>query len=124
MAEESRIDVYTLKLSSHPINDSVFTTYMPRMINMYMYICYVSVVHRYFRTEESKESVLVIPVGSVTAQTELTYEYGVRSKGRKHTEKAGEGKGNVKLWRETLTASGGNLTHNTLLSSYKWELCH
>ena len=30
-----RIDVYILRLSSHPINDSVFTTYMPRMINMW-----------------------------------------------------------------------------------------
>lgn len=42
---------------------------------------------RYFRTEESKESVLVIPVGNVTAQTELTYEYGVRRKGRRQAEK-------------------------------------
>lgn len=46
-----------------------------------LYVC------RYFRTEESKESVLVIPVGNVTAQTELTYEYGVRRKGGRHTEK-------------------------------------
>jgi hypothetical protein len=39
--------------------------------------------------------VLVIPVGSVTAQTELTYEYGVRRKGRrqpgKEKEKGGQG---------------------------------
>lgn len=50
-----------------------------------LYVC------RYFRTEESKESVLVIPVGNVTAQTELTYEYGVRRKGGRQTEKkAGE----------------------------------
>ena len=40
----------------------------------------VCVCCRYFRTEESKESVLAIPVGSVTAKTELTYEYGVRRK--------------------------------------------
>ena len=40
----------------------------------------------YFRTEESKESVLMIPVGSVTAQTELTYEYGVRNKARTRKE--------------------------------------
>ena len=33
MAEECRIDVYILRLSSHTINDSVFM-YMPRMINM------------------------------------------------------------------------------------------
>ena len=32
---------------------------------------------------------LVIPVGSVTAQTELTYEYGVRNKGKKPAEKTG-----------------------------------
>jgi hypothetical protein len=52
------------------------------------------ILHRdlYFRTEESKESVLVIPVGSVTAQTELTYEYGVRKKARTRKEKDGEEK--------------------------------
>lgn len=33
----------------------------------------------YFRTEESKDSVLTIPVGNVTADTELSYEYGVRN---------------------------------------------
>ena len=45
---------------------------------------------RYFRSEERKESVLVIPVGSVTAQTELTYEYGVRRNGKKQkTEEKG-----------------------------------
>lgn len=37
---------------------------------------------RYFRTEESQESVLVIPVGNVTAETELTYEYGARARSR------------------------------------------
>ena len=45
---------------------------------------------RYFRTEESKESVLVIPVGSVTAKTELTYEYGARTKGKKPAVKTEE----------------------------------
>ena len=34
---------------------------------------------RYFRTEETGDSVLIIPVGNVTADTELTYEYGVRT---------------------------------------------
>ena len=65
-----------------------------------MYIC-LQLIHKssplflplsYFRTEESKESLLAIPVGNVTAQTELTYEYGVRRKGRKEkkeSEKAG-----------------------------------
>ena len=36
-------------------------------------------IHRYFRTEETGDSVLMIPVGNVTADTELTYEYGVRT---------------------------------------------
>ena len=52
---------------------------------------------RYFRTEESKESVLVIPVGNVTAQTELTYEYGVRRKGRRQTVKDPTKKGVYKM---------------------------
>ena len=34
---------------------------------------------RYFRSEESGDSLLTIPVGNVTADTELTYEYGVRT---------------------------------------------
>lgn len=34
----------------------------------------------YFRTEETAESMLLIPVGNVTADTELTYEYGTRTK--------------------------------------------
>ena len=46
VAEECRIDIYILRLSSHPVNDSVITTCMPRMINrqtltrqrVYMYI--------------------------------------------------------------------------------------
>jgi hypothetical protein len=50
------------------------------------------ILHRdlYFRSEESKESVLVIPVGSVTAKTELTYEYGARRDGKKPPEKTEE----------------------------------
>ena len=56
---------------------------------VFIYTC-VCVLCRYFRTEESKESVLVIPVGSVTAKTEITYEYGVR-RGQKHSEKKEEG---------------------------------
>ena len=39
----------------------------------------------YFRTEESKDSVLTIPVGNVTADTELSYEYGVRNKKKEQT---------------------------------------
>lgn len=35
---------------------------------------------RYFRSEDSQESMLLIPVGNVTADTELTYEYGSRTK--------------------------------------------
>ena len=42
-------------------------------------IC-VMLIHRYFRTEETGDSMLIIPVGNVTADTELTYEYGVRTK--------------------------------------------
>ena len=56
---------------------------------------------RYFRSEERKESVLVIPVGSVTAQTELTYEYGVRRNGNKPPEKTEE-KG---TWEECITSA-------------------
>ena len=48
---------------------------------------------RYFRSEDSKESVRVIPVGNVTAETELTYEYGVRRQSRKKTDASGEMKG-------------------------------
>lgn len=36
-------------------------------------------VRRYFRSEDTGESLLTIPVGNVTADTELTYEYGVRT---------------------------------------------
>ncbi|XP_003382887.1 PREDICTED: circularly permutated Ras protein 1-like [Amphimedon queenslandica] len=38
------------------------------------------IVHNgmYFRTEDSKENVIVKQVGNVTADTEITYEYGVR----------------------------------------------
>lgn len=39
----------------------------------------------YFRTEDTKESVLLIPVGNVTADAELTYEYGVRNHSKKST---------------------------------------
>ena len=46
---------------------------------------------RYFRTEESKESVREIPVGSVMATTELTYEYGVRKKPKKSSTSPPEG---------------------------------
>lgn len=47
---------------------------------------------RYFRSEESQESLLTIPVGNVTADTELTYEYGVRSRKKRKSEKS---KGNL-----------------------------
>ena len=35
---------------------------------------------RYFRNEESSENVIVKKVGNVTADSEFTYEYGVRRK--------------------------------------------
>ena len=35
---------------------------------------------RYFRNEESAENVIVKKVGNVTADSEFTYEYGVRRK--------------------------------------------
>ena len=68
---------------------------------MYMYVqrkcihvhCRHAGCCRYFRTEESKESVLVIPVGNVTAQTELTYEYGARKTARKPSTKKPSKKG-------------------------------
>ena len=50
-------------------------------------------MYRYFRTEESKESLLTIPVGNVTATTELTYEYGVRSKKSRQKQKSEQSKG-------------------------------
>lgn len=44
---------------------------------------------RYFRhEEESKYSVIVQQVGNVTADTELTFEYGVRTKPSKIKPKA------------------------------------
>lgn len=48
---------------------------------------------RYFRSEDSKESVRDIPVGNVTAETELTYEYGVRKQSKKSAASAGKEKG-------------------------------
>lgn len=45
---------------------------------------------RYFRSEERQESVLVIPVGNVTAETELTYEYGARSRSKKSPASTGK----------------------------------
>jgi len=45
-------------------------------------------VFRYFRSEDSKESVRVSKVGNATAKTELTYEYGVRKK-KKEVESTG-----------------------------------
>ena len=36
--------------------------------------------YRYFRTEDTRESVICDIVGNVTAETELTYEFGVRKK--------------------------------------------
>ena len=38
------------------------------------YVC----IGRYFRTEDSKENVIVKQVGNVTADSELTFDYGVR----------------------------------------------
>lgn len=51
---------------------------------------------RYFRTEETGDSVLIIPVGNVTADTELTYEYGVRTdKNRPASPATDQGKGEM-----------------------------
>ena len=36
--------------------------------------------YRYFRTEDTRESVICDIIGNVTAETELTYEFGVRKK--------------------------------------------
>ena len=41
-------------------------------------LCLFSI--RYFRNEESAENVIVKKVGNVTADSEFTYEYGVRRK--------------------------------------------
>ena len=51
--------------------------------------CLCTLLLRYFLSEDSKESVCVVPVGNVTADTELTYEYGVR---RKPSKKSTAGK--------------------------------
>ncbi len=48
-------------------------------------------IYRYFRSEDSQASYLVIPVGNVTAETELTYEYGVRNKSNNPTPPSSEG---------------------------------
>ena len=42
--------------------------------------CSPLLVLSYFRHEDSRESVIVREVGNVTADTELTYEYGVRTR--------------------------------------------
>ena len=52
-----------------------------------------SLCSSYFRSEETKESVLVIPVGNVTADAELTYEYGVRSNPKKAKTPSAQAKG-------------------------------
>ena len=36
--------------------------------------------NRFFRTEDVRDSVLSVPVGNVTPDMELSFEYGVRSK--------------------------------------------
>ena len=45
-------------------------------------------VCRFFRTGDSEDSALNVPVGNVKANTELTYEFGVKTKSAKPT--AGE----------------------------------
>ncbi len=45
----------------------------------------------YFRSEDSQESMLLIPVGNVTADTELTYEYGSRTKKNRPSVKGSTG---------------------------------
>ena len=47
------------------------------------YVC----IGRYFRTEDSKENVIVKQVGNVTADSEITYEYGVRKVANKPSKK-------------------------------------
>ncbi len=54
---------------------------------MYAIVCVYVCVFRYFRSEDSRESVRVSKVGNATAKTELTYEYGVHKK--KKAESAG-----------------------------------
>ena len=46
----------------------------------YLLVLIITAPHSYFRTEDTRESVICDVVGNVTADTELTYEYGVRKK--------------------------------------------
>ena len=74
----------------------VIYTYVLRYkcIHLYCYdVNFILMVHHssYFRTEESKDSVLTIPVGNVTADTELSYEYGVRNKKKEQTSPPTQG---------------------------------
>ena len=45
----------------------------------------ISYLYRYFRSEDSRESVIVHKIGNATADTELTFEYGVRTDKQHHS---------------------------------------
>lgn len=56
-------------------------------------VCLCACTCRFFQAGESEESVLNVPVGSVKANTELTYEFRVKTTSAKPT--AGEDKTNA-----------------------------
>lgn len=45
----------------------------------------------YFRTEEVKGTVMCVPVGNVTADTEFSFEYGVKKTKSKQSQASQEG---------------------------------
>ena len=46
-------------------------------LNVFAYLCFP---FRYMRTHDTKSSLLQVAVGNVTALSEVTYEYGVKTK--------------------------------------------
>ena len=65
MAEECRIDVFILRLSSHHINDSVITTYMPHMM------C-ETLLHAHGMRYDQVTAWLVKESASLTTRADLT----------------------------------------------------
>ena len=46
-------------------------------LNVFAYLCFP---FRYMRTHDTKSSLLQVAIGNVTALSEVTYEYGVKTK--------------------------------------------
>ena len=65
---------------------------------------------RYFRHEETSESKVVREVGNVTAETEVTFEFGVRKQQKKKKEENKEG---------TTAKESGKMTQLSKFSTIK-----